>query len=387
VVKRLVILGSTGSIGESAVRVLEALPGRFEVVGLACRTNVERLLEQAAQFNVPAVAVVDPAAAQDCSRRAPAGLKVLEGPAGLEELAGMPGVDIMLCAVVGFAGLKPVLAALGQGTDVALATKEALVAAGPLVTAAAEASGARLLPVDSEHSAVFQCIGLHPSRAVSRLIITGSGGPFGDRPDRDLARVTVEEAIAHPRWDMGRKISVDSATLMNKGLEVLEARWLFDMPVDRIDVLIHPESIVHSMVAFVDGTMLAQLNPVDMRYAIQYALTCPERLDGKLPAADLAELGTLTFREPDLTRFPCLRLAREAGLRAGTAPAVLNAANEHAVAAFLEGRVDFPGIWAVVEEVLARHEPLTEPALDDILQTDLWARREAERLVAERTAR
>jgi 1-deoxy-D-xylulose-5-phosphate reductoisomerase len=385
-VKKLVILGSAGSIGENALRVVEALPSDFEVVGLATRSNVERLLAQASQFGVKRVALADPAAARACRAKVCGAIQVLDGAAGVEELAATDGVDIVLCAVVGVAGLKPVLAALRNGTDVALATKEVLVAAGALVMRTAAERGARILPVDSEHSAVLQCIADRESAAVKRVVLTGSGGPFGARRDVDWQQVTVSEAVAHPRWNMGRKISIDSATMMNKGLEIIEAHWLFDMPIGLIDVLIHPESIVHAMVEFVDGTVMAQLNPADMRFAIQYALTYPDRLDGNLPVLDLAGIGELTFEEPDEVRFPCLRLAREAGEAGGTMPAVLNAANEFAVAQFTAGALGFPGIWEVVETVLGRHRPLTDPALADILEADAWARAEAETIVGERAA-
>jgi len=381
--KRVVILGSTGSIGESALQVVRALPGRFAITGLAAASNYRKLLKQAAEFGVRQVAVVDRAAAQACRKAAPRGITVLSGEDGLETLASA-SADIVLCSVVGLAGLRPVIAAARAGRDIALATKEVLVAAGEIVRPMCARSGARLLPVDSEHSAIFQClvgagerrVGAAdiPVKEIRRLILTASGGPFGNRPGVDLKRVTVHEALRHPRWTMGRKVTVDSATLMNKGLEVIEARWLFGVPIDRIDLVVHPESIVHSMVEFVDGSILAQMSVPDMRFAIQYALTCPEHAASGLPALDLARIGKLHFREPNLRRFPCLRLSREAAETGGTMPAVLNGANEVAVRLFLEGRVKFPGIWHTVEHVMQRHAPKMKPALGDIVEADKWSR-------------
>jgi 1-deoxy-D-xylulose-5-phosphate reductoisomerase len=375
--KRLVILGSAGSVGENALRVVQALGERFEVVGLAVRGNHRRLLEQARQCGVRRVALADPEAAAVLRRAAP-DLAVLCGDAGLEELAALPEADLVLCAVVGMAGLKPVLAALRRGTPVALATKEVLVAAGAMVTETSRANDARLLPVDSEHSALFQCLEGRPAASVRRLWLTASGGPFAQRHDVDLDRVTVTEALQHPRWKMGRKVTVDSATLMNKGLEIIEAHWLFAVAADCIDVVIHPESIVHSLVEFVDGSMLAQMSPPDMRHAIQYALTWPERVDGRLPSLDLVETGPLHFRTPDPARFPALRLAREAVRVGGTLPAVMNAANEVAVQHFLNGSIAFSGIWGTVESVMERHAPSAGASLEDILAADAWARSQAE---------
>lgn len=376
-VKKIVILGSTGSIGESALRVVEAFPERFEVVGLAAQQRVERALEQAARWRVPRVAIADPEAALRAARLAPPGVQVLAGAEGLIELARLAEAPLVLCAVVGMAGLRPVLAALERGADVALATKETLVAAGALVVAAARRSGARLLPVDSEHNALFQCLDGKPAAHVRRLLLTASGGPFAHKPQLDFERVTVAEALKHPRWNMGKKVTVDSATMMNKGLELMEAHWLFDMPLDRIDILVHPESIVHSMVEFVDGSLLAQLSVSDMRFAIQHALAWPERWDGHLPALDLAAVGRLHFARPDEARFPCLALARAAAVRGGTLPAVLNAANEIAVQRFLEGAVTFSGIARLVERVMTQHAVVETPTLDAIVEADRWARAQA----------
>jgi 1-deoxy-D-xylulose-5-phosphate reductoisomerase len=372
--KKIVILGSSGSIGENALRVAAALPEQLQIVGLAVDRNVDRVLEQALELGVANIAVADPAAAKDCASRAPNGVTVLAGADGPAELAAMDDVDTVLCAVVGTAGLKPVMAALDKGTNVALATKEVLVAAGKIVTDTATRTGARLMPVDSEHSAVFQCLEGRDMSSVRRILLTASGGPFASQPDLDLDKVTVEQALNHPSWRMGKKVTVDSATLMNKGLEIMEAQWLFGAPLDKIDVIIHPESIVHSMVELVDGAVIAHMGPPDMRFAIQYALTWPERVDSGLPHLDLAQSGGLHFDVPDESRFRCLALAREAANAGGTMPAVLNAANEVAVKRFLDGQIPFSGIWQVVETVMKKHSIVNEPALDDILEADKWAR-------------
>lgn len=377
--KRVVVLGSTGSIGENALRVAATLPNRIEIIGLAARTNVDRLLEQARHLHVREIAIADPSLAEACSAAKPHGLTIHAGNAGVTRLAAMPDADIVLCALVGMAGLRSVLAALEQGRDVALATKEVLVAAGKTVMDAAARHNARILPVDSEHSAIFQCIDGHPPAEIRRLILTASGGPFATRHDVNFDKVTAEDALKHPRWNMGRKVTVDSATLMNKGLEIMEAHWLFGIPYDRIDVVIHPESIVHSMVEFVDGSVLAQLSPPDMRFAIQHALTYPDRVDGNLPSLDLANMGALHFKAPDPIRFPCLGLARHAAITGGTMPTVLNAANEVAVDRFLAGQLAFSGIWHTVEAVMNLHHVISSPALEDIDRADHWARQEADR--------
>jgi 1-deoxy-D-xylulose-5-phosphate reductoisomerase len=377
--KRVVVLGSTGSIGENALRVAAALPDRIEIVGLAARSNVDRLLDQARHLHVRNIAIADPSLAATCSATKPHGIAIHAGAEGVTRLAALPDVDIVLCALVGMAGLRAVLAALEQGRDVALATKEVLVAAGKTVMDTAARHHARLLPVDSEHSAIFQCIDGHPPSEIRRLILTASGGPFATRHDVDFDKVTAADALKHPRWNMGRKVTIDSATLMNKGLEIMEAHWLFNIPYDRIEVVIHPESIVHSMVEFVDGSVLAQLSPPDMRFAIQHALTYPDRVDGNLPTLDLAALGALHFKAPDLMRFPCLRLARHAAITGGSLPAVLNAANEIAVDRFLAGQLAFSGIWHTVEAVMNLHHVIKEPTLDEIDRADHWARQEADR--------
>jgi 1-deoxy-D-xylulose-5-phosphate reductoisomerase len=379
--KRVIILGSAGSIGENTLRVVSSLPGRYTVVGLAVNRSYARMLEQAKQYGVQHVAVADVESAERCRAEAPAGMVVHGGVDGVDCLVKTVDADVVVCAVVGIAGLRPVMAALEKGTDVAIATKEVLVAAGGIVRRIAARTGAKLLPVDSEHSAIFQCLAAHQGNAaVQRLLLTASGGPFFADPSVDFSRVTARDALKHPTWDMGKKVTIDSATLMNKGLEIMEAHWLFDVPLDRIDVVVHPESIIHSMVEFVDGSVLAQMSVPDMRFAIQYALTFPERFPGGLPTLDLAQIGTLRFYPPDEKRFPCLRLAREAARRGGTAPAALNAANEVAVDRFLTGRIRFAGIWELVESVLSRHEGVQEPELDDIIAADEWGRWQAAKL-------
>jgi 1-deoxy-D-xylulose-5-phosphate reductoisomerase len=392
--KSVVILGSTGSIGENALRIAEALPQDIRIVGLATQRKVTRLIDQALQFNVKHVAVEDEVAAVEAQTLArPHGIQVWAGKQGVEALAALPEADCVVCAVVGLAGLKPVLAAMKAGHDVALATKEVLVSAGELVMRKRQEANVRLLPIDSEHSALFQCLqsstrsvacvrrtqdGMKAAETqISKLVLTASGGPFAQQPDIDFERVTPAMALKHPRWSMGPKVTIDSATMMNKGLEILEARWLFDVPVNRVEVIVHPESIVHSMVTFVDGATLAQLSVPDMRFAIQYALTWPERRAVEMPILDLMQLGKLTFAPPDVNRFPCLRLIREAAVIGGTMPAVVNAADEVAVKAFLEGRLPFAGIWRTIEAVMASHTVQTCSDLETIMETDAWARRRA----------
>jgi 1-deoxy-D-xylulose-5-phosphate reductoisomerase len=373
---RLVVLGSTGSIGRAALDVAAGL-GDVEITGLAARENVERLAEQALRWRPRAVGVEDEASGERLRPHLPSGTRLVVGPDAATVLAAMPQADVVLVAIVGAAGLRPTLAALEAGHDVALANKEALVAGGDLVTAARERSGARLLPVDSEHSAIYQCLAGEDRHAVRRLILTASGGPFLRRPLHELREVRVEEALAHPTWRMGRKVTIDSATLMNKGLEIIEARWLFGVAPERIDVVIHPQSIVHSMVEFSDGSVIAQAAVPDMRGPIQYALTAPARRPGLVRPVEWHRL-TLTFEEPEAGRFPSLAVAREALRRGGTAPAVLNAANEVAVGRFLDGRIRFPEIVETVHAVLARHETQPATSLEAVLAADGWARRETD---------
>jgi len=392
--KSIVILGSTGSIGENTLRVAEALPAAVRVVGLATRTRVARVIDQALRFDVRDVAVEDAAAAAEAETLArPHGIRVWPGAAGVEALAASAEADTVVCALVGLAGLRPVLSAMEAGHDVALATKEVLVSAGEAVMRRRAETGVRILPVDSEHSALFQCLqssaydvacvrcGTEPERRaedrIAKLILTASGGPFAARPDVDFARVTPKEALAHPRWTMGPKVTVDSATMMNKGLEILEARWLFDVPVSKIGVLVHPESIVHSLVTFSDGATAAQLSVPDMRFPIQYALTWPDRLPVTMPELDLARLSRLTFSAPDEARFPCLRLVREAAAVGGTLPAVVNAADEVAVGAFLAGKLPFDGIWRIIERAMDAHDVRPCRDFGAVFEADGWARARA----------
>ncbi len=377
--KRIAILGSTGSIGRSALAVVAAHPERLEVVGLAAGRNVERFAEQVAGVRPAVVALADNESL-DRLRGAgalPAGAATGWGEDGLVAVATHPRVDLVLCASAGTAALGATLAAIEAGKTVALANKEVLVMAGRLMVGAARRRGVRILPVDSEHNAIHQCVDGRAPDDVLRYVLTASGGPFRDRPAADLEAVTPEDALRHPTWSMGPKITIDSATLMNKGLEVIEARWLFDAPPDRIDVVVHPQSVVHSLVELRDGSVIAQLGVTDMRLPIQYAFSYPERWPAPLPALDLAACGPLDFEAPDTGRFPCLGLAYQA-LRAGAAfPAVLNAANEVAVAAFLERRLPFTGIPRVIAATLdaaAQRAPTDPTALAEVRELDTWAR-------------
>jgi 1-deoxy-D-xylulose-5-phosphate reductoisomerase len=374
--KKVVLLGSTGSIGGSTLEVARQLPERVELIGLAANSSVEALAAQAREFGIREVAIHDAGKEAELRALLPAGVNVRVGPEGLSELATLEEADMVLVAIVGTAGLRPALAAIEAGKDLAVASKEILVMAGEVVTAAAEKHGVRLLPVDSEHNAIFQCLDGHRGGVdeVSRLILTASGGPFRMLPADQLERVTVEQALKHPTWEMGRKITIDSASLFNKGLEMIEARWLFGIGMEKIDVIVHPQSIVHSMVEFVDGSVLAQLSRTDMGFPIQYALTWPERLTGGLKPLDFAELAKLEFEAPRENDFPALRLARSAGLKGGTLPAVFNAANEVAVDAFLDRRLSFPGIWRVVEAAMDAHEWSEASSLETVVAADAWAR-------------
>jgi 1-deoxy-D-xylulose-5-phosphate reductoisomerase len=382
--KRVVILGSTGSIGESALKVARDIPERMEVVGLAAGRSAKALLAQAAEFKPRAVALYDETELGTIRGHLPSGTACHGGAEGLIKLATMPEADLVLISIVGTAGLAPALAAIRAGKAIAVASKEILVMAGEEVTREAAKHNVPILPVDSEHNAIFQCLVGEPGRHIRRLILTASGGPFRRTPASELGAVTPAQALKHPTWSMGRKITIDSATLFNKGLEMIEARWLFGVPMEQGDVVVHPQSIVHSLVEFVDGSQLAQLSHSDMCFPIQYAVTYPDRLPNRLRPLNLAEVGALHFEAPDPERFPALRLAREAGMTGGTLPAVLNAANEIAVPAFLDGRISFPAIWETVETVMKRHQPVEHPQLDAILKADAWARATAEEVVAGR---
>ncbi len=374
--KKLVILGSTGSIGVQALEIVSASES-LQVVGLAAGRSWETLLEQAREHGVPAVALADGDAAARASAEWSG--RVLAGEQGIRELIADSGADLVLNGMVGAAGLGPTVVALGAGIDVALANKESLVIGGELTTALAEGAGARLLPVDSEHSALFQLIGAEQPGTVERLVLTASGGPFRGRTD--LSGVGVEDALEHPTWKMGGRITIDSATLMNKGFEAIEAHHLFEVPYERIEVVVHPQSIVHSLVDLNDGATLAHLGYPDMRVPISYALHFPERADVDVPRLDLAAVGELGFERPDLETFACLRLALEAGRAGGTAPCVLNAADEVAVAAFLAGRIEFTAIAAAIETVLGQMPPAPVTHFDDLFAADAEARRRSEEQV------
>ncbi|MCW1915927.1 1-deoxy-D-xylulose-5-phosphate reductoisomerase [Luteolibacter sp. GHJ8] len=377
--KKVVLLGSTGSIGCSTLEVARLLPERIELIGLAANGSVESLAKQVHATGVKHVALHEASRVEELRALIPADVTIYPGPEGLVELATLADAEMVLVAIIGTAGLHPALAAIEAGKDLAVASKEILVMAGEIVTAAARRKGVKLLPVDSEHNAIFQCLDGHRGgeKEVSRLILTASGGPFRCLPADQLAGVTLAQALKHPTWEMGRKITIDSATLFNKGLEMIEARWLFDIGMERVDVVVHPQSIVHSMVEFVDGSVLAQLSTTDMCFPIQYALTWPDRVAGGLKPLDFAKLAKLDFEEPRHADFPALDLAREAGLKGGTLPAVLNAANEIAVDAFVAGRIGFPDIWRVVGETMQRHEVAAADSLESVIAADAWARRVA----------
>jgi 1-deoxy-D-xylulose-5-phosphate reductoisomerase len=380
--RQLLILGSTGSIGTQALDIV-ARSDDLELVGLCAERSWERLVEQARAHGVRRIALADPAAAARAAEAWTEG-EVLSGAEGLVRLVTESGAELVLNALVGAAGLGPTVATLGEGIDLALANKESLVVGGDLVTQLAEATGAALIPVDSEHSALYQLIAGEPPGTVDRLVLTASGGPFRGRARAELEEVTVEQALAHPTWDMGGKITIDSATLMNKGLELIEAHHLFAVPYERIDVVVHPQSIVHSLIHLCDGATLAHLGYPDMRVPIAYALHHPERVDVPVPTLDLVDVGSLTFEAVDLEAFPCLRLAREAASAGGTAPCVLNAANEVAVHAFLDGRLGFLGIAEVIERVLDRLGAGVVHSFESLYDADRRARESAAELVGAR---
>ena len=381
--KSLSILGATGSIGTSALDIVARFPDEFRVVALTANTNLAALAKQIVRFTPQLAAVCDAEHARRLKSLLPATstVEIVFGEAGFVEAASCAETDMVLGAMVGAAGLVPTLAAIDAGKDIALANKETLVMAGAIVMQRVAEQGVALMPVDSEHSAIFQCLAGRGPNAVGEIVLTASGGPFLRRPASDFDTITPQDALRHPNWSMGSKISVDSATLMNKGLEVIEARWLFDVDFERIRVVVHPQSIVHSMVTYADGAMMAQLGVPDMQGAIAYGLSHPRRLPLEVPAPDLARLGQLTFERPDLERFPCLALAYRAAQQGGTCPAVLNAANEMAVDAFLEQRLPFTGIHAVVDGTLERHDAGPGDDLEQILAADRWARRTARDLI------
>jgi 1-deoxy-D-xylulose-5-phosphate reductoisomerase len=375
--RRVVVLGATGSIGESALKVAQDIPERMEIVGLAANRNAAKLAAQANLVRPEAVCLVDESKLAELRGALHYEPVIYAGEKGLAEIACLTSAEMVLVAVVGTGGLRPALAAIEAGKDLAVASKEILVMAGEAVMSAAARKKARVLPVDSEHNAIFQCLDGRSADDVRRVILTASGGPFRELPNEQFAAITVEQALKHPTWNMGPKITIDSATLFNKGLEMIEAHWLFGVEMARVDVVIHPQSIVHSMVEFADGSVLAQLSHSDMCFPIQYAVTWPDRVANSLPPLDFAELKKLEFAAPRLDDFPALDLARRAGETGGTLPAVMNAANEVAVSAFLDRRIAFPRIWGLVEEVMNRHASVANPTLDAILDADRESRAEA----------
>lgn len=374
--KRIAILGSTGSIGQSALKVARHLPSEFEIVALTARNNIDRLEQQVHEFRPKYVAVFDETQAARLQAKLP-NTKVLSGPAGMQELASLPQVELVVAGMSGTAGLLPTIAAIEAGKTIALANKEVLVSAGELVTSLARKHGVTLLPVDSEHNALFQCLKDEPTRAIRRLIITASGGPFRTFSDEMLAAVTLDQALRHPNFAMGPKITIDSSTLMNKGLEVIEAMWLFNIPLDRIEVVVQPQQIIHSMVEFIDGSILAQLGAPDMVTPIQYAMTYPARLPGTLAPFDFIKNHTIEFVAPDTRRFPCLDLAFAAAKAGGSTPCYLNAANEILVQRFLERQIPWQQIGRKLEQLITKHERSNISHLADILEVDSIARREA----------
>src|SRR5580698_2765940 len=378
--KKVVLLGSTGSIGTSTIKVADDLPDRIRLLGLAAGNNLELLLEQTRKHRPEGVCISDPAKAKAARDALGTTTEVYCGAEGLIKLATMPGADIVLIAIVGTAGLQPALAAIRAGKDIAVASKEILVMAGEIVMSEARKHGVRVLAVDSEHSAIFQCLDGKPPGSVRKLWLTASGGPFRtkkDWPKEKFSEITVECALKHPSWVMGKKITIDSATLFNKALEMIEARWLFDIEMARVTVVVHPQSVVHSMVEFVDGSVVAQLSTPDMCLPIQYALTYPARVASDRVQTNFAKLGQLTFEEPDVERFPAIELARRAGEIGGTVPAVLNAANEVAVEAFVGQKIRFTQITETVRSTMDAHKVVAHPSLEQILEADAWARKKA----------
>jgi len=386
--KKIAILGSTGSIGTSTLAVAEQFPDRFKVVAIAGGNNSELLGSQIRKFKPSLAAIADAKAAESLRKKCnDMPVRIVSGVEGMIEVATAEAADITVSAIVGTAGLVPTIAAIQAGKDIALANKEVLVTAGELVMAECRRWNVRLFPVDSEHSAIFQCLHSGQRGDVKRLILTASGGPFRNHSKGDLAKVRLAEALKHPNWSMGRKITIDSATLMNKGLEVIEAHWLFGMAPEQIKVLVHPQSIVHSLVEYRDGSVVAQLGMPDMKGPIAYALSYPERLPDVSPGLDLASIATLTFQEPDRDLFPCLGYAYDALKAGGSMPAVLSAANEVAVRYFLEEKIGFLDVPRVLKFVMEAHTPVTFKAVDEVLKADLWARREAEKIIADRGLR
>ena len=374
---RVVVLGATGSIGESALKVARDIPDRMEIVGLAANSNAKKLAATANETRAQSVCLVDETKIDILKRELDYEPRIFAGQEGLLEIACLTNAEMVLVAIVGTGGLRPTLAAIEAGKDLAVASKEILVMAGEIVMREAHKNGVNVLPVDSEHNAIFQCLEGKNSLDIRRIILTASGGPFRETPRTDFKSITPEQALKHPTWNMGPKITIDSATLFNKGLEMIEAHWLFGVEMQHVEVVIHPQSIVHSMVEFADGSTLAQLSYSNMCFPIQYAVTWPDRVPNTLPPLDFSKLSRLEFFTPRYEDFPALNLARRAGETGGTLPAVMNAANEVAVAGFLDRQVRFPDIWQIVGEVMNRHRSVAHPDLDAILQADQWARKEA----------
>ena len=372
--RRIILLGSTGSIGASAIKVATTMPDRMEIVGMAAHRSAQKLAEAANRLKPEALCLVDPGSLNELRGALTYHPEIFTGEEGLVELSTLPGADMVLVAIVGTAGLRPALAAIDSGKDLAIASKEILVMAGEIVMSHARNKNVSILPVDSEHNAIFQCLEAKRNQEIQNLILTASGGPFRQLPAEQLKNVTKLDALRHPTWKMGQKITIDSATLFNKGLEMIEARWLFNVPMSRVQVIVHPQSIVHSMVEFVDGSILAQLSHSDMCFPIQYAVTWPDRVPTSLKPLRLAEVGKLEFEEPRYDVFPALNLARVAGEVGGVLPAILNAANEVAVQAFLDDQIPFTAIWDLVQKAMKKHPNLARPSLDDILQADKEAR-------------
>lgn len=380
--KNIAILGSTGSIGRSTLEVIRNFPDKFRIVGLSTNSNIDVLYQQIKKFHPRLVCVKDVSVALDLkSKLKLKKVKLFVGEVGLEEMIRDKKTDEIVLAISGSDALAPLLAAIDDGKDIALANKEAMVAAGSIIMNKAKKKKIKIIPIDSEQSAIWQCLDGQDKTRLRRIYLTASGGPFRQRNKKDLKNISIGEVLRHPRWRMGKKISVDSATLMNKGLELLETMFLFNVELDKIKILIHPEAIIHSMVEFIDGVILAQLSITDMRIPIQYALSYPERLRNTLPSINFFKLRNLNFQEPDFKKFPCLKLAYRAASKLGTMPCVLNTANEVSVDEFLKRRVDFVSIPRVIEKVLDRHKNIKQPNLGDILEADAWARRESYRVI------
>ena len=382
--KKICILGSTGSIGKNALKVISGLGDKFEISGLSAQHNVSLLAEQASRFKPGAVAIADREKAARLRKKLKRNVRIFAGQEGVEELAGQKEADIVLIAISGSASIRPTYAAVSSGRDVALASKEALVSAGHLITREAKRRNSTIIPVDSEHSAIFQCLSGNNVSKVEKLYITASGGPLWSMPSNIFGNLSAEVVLKHPKWKMGKKISVDSATMINKGLEVIEARWLFGMDIKKIKILIHPEAVVHSMVEFIDGSVLAQLGITDMRLPIQYALSYPERHKNTLKQLDLISIQKLTFHKPDINKFPSLRLAYEAAKKGGSANCVLNSSNEAAVKAFLAGKIKFTDIPKIIEKVLSRHRRVEFPSLEQIEEMEKWVEREVDKFCLSR---